>query len=95
MTTKLNKSLAVATLTAISMMAGIARGDEGTDDYLAVGANFASDGGIAAQPLTCQEQRDAAWFLHEMARTDGETDPVAPAVNCRADNYAEITKISD
>jgi len=95
MTTKLNNSLAVATLTAICMMSGIARGDEGSDDYFAVSANVAGDGSSPAQPLTCQEQREAAWFLHELSRTDGENDPQAPAVNCRADVYAESTAISD
>jgi len=95
MTTKLNNSLAVATLTAISMMSGIARGDEGTDGFFSVSANFVDDGSISVQPPTCKEQRESAWFLHEMARTDGENDPVAPAVNCRPDNYADSTAISD
>lgn len=34
MPTKLNNSLAVATLTAVCMMAGIARGEDGAEDYL-------------------------------------------------------------
>jgi hypothetical protein len=38
MPTKLNNAITVATVAAICMMAGIARGDEGTDDHCCVDA---------------------------------------------------------
>jgi len=43
MPTKLNQSISVATLTALCMMAGVARGDEGTDDLYQAGANCGDD----------------------------------------------------
>ena len=94
MSTKLSNSLAVATLTAICMMAGVARGDEGAGEFYAIAANSAGDGGYAPEALTCQEQRDAAWFLQEMSRTDGENNPQAPAT-CRAETYAESSAKTD
>ena len=96
MPTKLNQSISVATLTALCMMAGVARSDEGaTDDLYQVSASVTGDGYGAAQPATCQEQRESAWFLHELSRTDGDTEPAAPAATCHADRYAESSAISD
>jgi hypothetical protein len=62
----------VNTLGAIFLTAGLAQ----------AGINVTEP---AAQDLSCSEAREAAWFLHELARTDGNVDPVGPYVPCDAD----------
>ena len=36
-------------------------------------------------PLTCREARETSWFERELARTDGNVDPVAKYGACGAD----------
>lgn len=56
---------------------------EGGDYLLPVVAsigefNIEQDEGAA--PNACVEARKAAWFLHEMERSDGEVSPLTPNV---------------
>jgi hypothetical protein len=47
------------------------------------------DGDRDTQPLTCKEQRETAWFNHEMQRTDGDVSPEAPTVACGGESSAD------
>ena len=92
------RAIALATLTAICVMAGIARAEDGgAEDYMIPAAFIPGDNGGngSTDPVTCKDLREAAWFLHEMERSDGEVSPAAPAVECRAELYAESTVDAD
>jgi hypothetical protein len=88
------RAIAVATVAAIFMMAGLARADDGgSEDYM-IPAAFVSgetEGGTA----TCAGLLEDAWFQRELARTDGDASPEVPAVSCRPDIYAESTVDAD
>ncbi len=88
-----NRAIALASLTAICMMAGIARGEDGgAEDYMIPAAYFVGDNGNSgSDPVSCKALREAAWFNHEIGRTDGEVAPAAPAVECRPDVLAEFS----
>jgi hypothetical protein len=93
-----NKAIAAATLTAIFAMAGFARADDGGhENYLMPVAYIAGDDGAspAAEPKTCQDVREEAWFLRQLELTDGDFAPETPAVYCKADIYAESTVDAD
>jgi hypothetical protein len=88
-------AITVATLAAIFAMAGLARAEDGGEDYM-IPAAFVSEGnGIGHDALSCKELREAAWFNRELERTDGDVSPEAPAVACRPDIYAESTVDAD
>lgn len=92
------RAIAVATLTAICMMAGIVRAEDGgSEDYMIPAAYIPGDNGgnAGSDPVTCKELRDAAWFNHELSRSDGEVSPDAPKVDCRPDIFAESTVDAD
>ena len=87
------RALAVATLTAICVMAGLARAEDGgAEDYMIPAAYIPGDNGgnVGADPVTCKALREAAWFNHEIGRTDGDVAPAAPAVECRPEVFAEF-----
>jgi len=90
-------AIALATVAAICTMAGLARADDGgLEDY-----NFANPIPVAYMPgndgaaPTCQELREAAWFIRELERTDGDVAPEVKPVNCHSDIYAESTVDAD
>lgn len=89
------RAIAVATLAAIFVMAGLARAEDGgAEDHMVPAAYIPADGNggnAGADPVTCKQLRDAAWFNHELARTDGEVTPVAPEAECRPDVFAEYS----
>lgn len=88
-----NRAIALASLTAICAMAGIARGEDGGgEDYMIPAAYFVVDNGYAgSDPVSCKELREAAWFNHEIGRSDGDVSPAAPAVECRPEVLAEFS----
>jgi hypothetical protein len=79
----ITKAIVVATLAAMLIPASYARAEVNVlDEYPYATAFIPVDGDREQQPLTCKEQREAAWFIHEMARTDGDVSPEAPKVAC-------------
>ena len=94
------RALAVATLTAICMMAGIARGEDGgTEASMIPAAYFNGDyrdlgGNAGSDAVSCKEMRETAWLLNELQRTDGAVVS-APEVECRPDIFAESTVDAD
>lgn len=85
MFTKLTKCVLVpiASFASLVLLPAPAHADGG--DYLlpvvaTIGEfNIEQDDGIRA-PSECAEARKAAWFLHEVERSDGEVSPAVPNV---------------
>ena len=70
------------------------------DDYASPGAfvpvGFAIEQEESnAVPLSCKEARETAWFVRELARTDGDTNPEVEPVSCGHEILAESTADSD
>ena len=86
------RTVALATLTAICVMAGIARADDGgSEDHMVPAAYIPGDEGNGSDAVSCKELREAAWFIQELQRSDGDVTPAAAPVQCRSDVYAEFT----
>ena len=87
----LKKNLQV--LAAVLAFAGAAHAEDGSGDG---GQNeFVNYTGYEAveqsSPLNCAEARNTAWFERELARTDGDVEPVMKAVECRPEHLAEVS----
>jgi len=54
--------------------------------------SFQPEGMKDAEGPSCKEARQTAWFLAELARTDGNVNPEVPYVACASDreHYAEF-----
>jgi hypothetical protein len=80
----------IASFAAMALMPAPANADGG--DYLlpvvtAIG-EFNSEA-PARETNACAEARNAAWFLHEVERSDGEVSPAMPNVaECNREIYA-------
>ena len=89
------KAIAVATVAAISAMAGLARADDGgSEDYMIPAAYLAGDDN-GGTPATCAEVRAAAWFNHELERSDGDVSPKGDEPVCKPEYFAESTVDAD
>lgn len=44
-----------------------------------------------AEPMSCKEARETAWFIRELSRTDGNTNPDAEYVPCPREILAVST----
>lgn len=88
-----NKRIAVATLAAIFVMAGVARAEG--DFFVDVAYVPAEDGAHGSAALDCKDVIETAWFLRELARTDGNTNPDMPQPACRPEIFAESTVDAD
>ena len=89
------KAIALATVAAICTMAGLARADDGgAEDYM-IPAAFITGDGNGSDAASCGDVREAAWFEHEIARTDGDVSPTGEEAYCKPDLYAESTVDAD
>ena len=100
MLNKLNntRAIAVATLTAICMSAGLARADGSESSEIFVNVAYVpgeNGDSLGYAPVDCNELREAARFNREMERSDGDASPNAPAAACRPDIFAESTVDAD
>ena len=43
------------------------------------------------EPLSCKEARETAWFIRELSRTDGDTNPEVEYVPCAREILAVST----
>jgi hypothetical protein len=50
---------------------------------------------FASEPLSCKEARETAWFVRELARTDGDANPEVESVACGGEILAGSTADSD
>lgn len=73
--------------------AGAACGAEGAGSgYRIVPVAYRPGETEEAEGQSCAQKRQHLWFLAELSRTDGNTDPEVPHVACNADReiYAEF-----
>ena len=67
------------------------------DDYASPAAFVpVSDNGnghdeARAEPLSCTEARETAWFIRELSRSDGDTNPEVEYVPCAREILAGST----
>jgi len=80
------------TLTAICMISGLAHADGLQHELVAY---VADDINVVAQPQSCKEARDAAWFLREMERSDGHVEAPVQEIECATEIFAESTADAD
>ena len=78
MNKKLNLAAALIAFSSIAL----------ADDYASPAAFVpVSDNGygheeVRAEPLSCTEARETAWFIRELKRSDGDTNPDVEYVPC-------------
>ena len=80
----MNKKLHL--LVASILFSGFAQ----ADDYAAPGfipvAAYGGDANgleeLQGEPMSCAEARATAWFIRELSRTDGDTNPDVESVPC-------------
>ncbi len=85
-------AIALATLAAICTMAGLARAEDGgAEDYMIPAALVVNEGDNGGATLSCGEIREAAWFIRELERTDGDVAPRGEEPYCKPDLFAEST----
>ena len=89
----MNKKLQL--LVASLLISGFAQADDyASPAFIPVSA----DGGDAngheesvGEPLSCKEARESAWFIRELSRTDGETNPDVEYAPCGREILASST----
>ena len=59
----------------------------------AVGAAF--DEESLGQPMSCKEARQTAWFIRDLKRTDGETNPEIEPIACADDDTSGVVGSAD
>ena len=88
----MNKLHLLAALVAFS---GIAHADDYAYPaaFVPVSANGNGNGHEEAlgEPLSCKEARETAWFIRELSRTDGDTNPEVGYVPCAREILAGST----
>lgn len=54
------------------------------DDYASPAAYVPVSVGFdqAGEPMSCTEAQESAWFVRELSRTDGDTNPEVAYVSC-------------
>jgi hypothetical protein len=93
----MNKKLHL--LVATVLFSGFAQ----ADDYAAPGfvpvAAYDGDGNgleqVQGEPMSCAEARETAWFIRELSRTDGETNPDVEYVPCGGEILANAVVSHD
>lgn len=79
----LNKNLQL--LAALIAFCGAAQADDYAYPAAFVPVSANGNGGngyheeFLGEPLSCKEARESAWFIRELSRSDGGTDPVVVA----------------
>ena len=69
---------------ALIVFSGVANADDYDSPaaFVLVSANGNGHDEAVAQPLSCSEARETAWFIRELSRTDGDTNPEVEYVPC-------------
>jgi hypothetical protein len=87
----MNKQLNL--LVASVLFSGFALADDyASPAFIPVSADGGDANGheeSAGEPLSCSEARDTAWFIRELSRTDGDTNPDVEYTPCGREVLAE------
>ena len=91
------KALVIASLISTTLAIAPARADDGglEDPPLVLAAAIPTDSENSYATFNCEEQSKDAWFLRELARTDGGELPQPPRAQCRSDAYAQTNFHAD
>jgi hypothetical protein len=88
-----NKKLQL--LVASIVFSGFAQADDYASPAVFVPVSATSDGNgyeeSAGEPLSCKEARASAWFIRELSRSDGDTNPEVAYVPCGHEILANAT----
>ena len=79
----LNKKLHL--LVASIVFSGFAQADDYASPATFVAVSFSGsehEEEALGEPMSCVEARETAWFIRELARPDGDTDPEVAYVPC-------------
>ena len=49
----------------------------------------------SGEPMSCKEAQESAWFIRELSRTDGDTNPEVAYVSCGREIVARSTADAD
>ena len=91
-----SKKAALAALCAFVAFSGLARADDGgAEDYMVPTGLVTGNEANGSDPVSCKELRNAAWFNHELARTDGDVAPQGEEPYCKPDVFAQSTADAD
>ena len=88
----LNKKLHL--LVASIVFSGVALADDYASPAVFIPVSATGDGNgheSAAEPLSCKEARESAWFIRELSRSDGDTNPEVAYVPCGRELLANAT----
>jgi hypothetical protein len=87
----LNKKLHL--LVASIVFSGLAHADDYASPavFIPVSANGNGHEEALGEPMSCKEARDTAWFVRELSRTDGDTNPEIAYVPCAREILAAST----
>lgn len=91
------KALVIASLISTTLAIAPARADDGglEDPPLVLAAAIPTDTEKSYATFNCEEQRKDAWFLRELARTDGGETPDLTQAQCRSESYAQTNVNAD
>jgi hypothetical protein len=89
----LNKKLNL--LVASVLFSGFAHADDYASPAQFIPVSAAGDGNgheeSLGEPLSCKEARETAWFIRELSRSDGDTNPEVAYVPCAREILAVST----
>ena len=89
----LNKKLHL--LVASIVFSGAALADDYASPAVFIPVSATGDGNgheeSAAEALSCKEARETAWFIRELSRSDGDTNPEVAYVPCGREVIATAT----
>jgi hypothetical protein len=91
------KALVIASLISTTLAIAPVRADDGglEDPPLVQASSIPTDSEKSYATFNCEQQRKDAWFLRELARTDGGETPQLPQAQCRSETYAETNVNAD
>jgi hypothetical protein len=81
-------------LAALIAFSGIAQADDYAYPVLFVPVSASGENGgdeANAEPMSCKEARETAWFIRELSRSDGDTNPEIAEVKCKGEILAGST----
>ena len=85
----MNKKLHL--LAASIVFSGIAYADDYGYPAAFIPVSGNGHGEATGEPLSCKEARETAWFVRELSRTDGDTNPEVEYVPCAREILAGST----
>ena len=89
----LNKKLHL--LVASILFSGLALADDYASPAAFVPVSASANGNghdeAVGEPMSCKEARENAWFIRELSRTDGDTNPEVAYVPCGREILAGST----